>query len=152
LASFYFIFILNLGIIKKMNQIFSKLDETKLICAFVKKNQINNYRLDLSPPEEFLQVCARKLDIEVKVSPHKHTFIERQSDITQECWIILDGKLKAEIFDLDGTFLQDIILESGDCITLYRGGHSLECLAENTLFYELKNGPYYGVEIDKKAI
>lgn len=135
-----------------MIQIFSKIDEVKLICTFVKKNQINNYRLDLSPPEEFLQVCARKLDIDVKVSAHKHNFIQRQSNITQECWVVLEGKLKAEIFDLDGTFLQDIILESGDCITLYRGGHSLECLEKNTLFYEFKNGPYHGVKIDKEAI
>ena len=135
-----------------MNQIFSKLDKTKLICSFIKKNQINNYRLDLSPPKEFLQVCARKLNIDVKVAAHKHTFIQRETDMTQECWIILEGKLKAEIFDLDGAFMQDIILESGDCITLFRGGHSLECLADNTLFYEFKNGPYYGVEIDKEAI
>ena len=135
-----------------MNKIFSKIDKTKLICIFIKKNQINNSRLDLSPPEEFLQVCAHKLNIDVKVAAHKHTPIRRETNMTQESWVILEGKLKAEIFDLDGVFLQEIILESGDCITLYRGGHSLKCLIEYTLFYEFKNGPYFGAEIDKATI
>ena len=135
-----------------MTKVCSKINESQIICSFIKKNQISNYRVDLSPPEEFLQVCARKMDSNVSVPAHKHKNIQRNTDLTQESWVILQGEIKAEIFDLDGTFLQDITLESGDCITFYRGGHSLICLQEDTLFYEFKNGPYYGAEIDKESL
>ena len=67
----------------------------------------------------------------------------------QEAWIIIEGKAKAEIFDLNDSHLSDEILCSGDCIVLFRGGHSLQVLEKNTVMYEIKNGPYFGKTNDK---
>lgn len=135
-----------------MQKIYSKIDPYILIGSYIKKSQINEYRIDISPDNEFVQVCARKLSNGIKIPAHKHLINNRETNLTQECWIILEGKVKANIYDLNDEFLDSIILNSGDCISLFRGGHSLETLEPNTYFYEIKNGPYYGVKNDKVSI
>jgi predicted dinucleotide-utilizing enzyme len=56
------------------------------------------------------------------------------------------------IYDIDKTFIEEIIITDGGCIVLYNGGHSLTTLEENTIFYEIKTGPYFGYENDKEDI
>ncbi len=135
-----------------MTKIFSKISPDVLIASHISGTQISDYRNDLSPADEFLQVSARNLKLGTKIKSHKHNPQERKTTLTQEAWIILSGKLKAVLYDLDDSFLTEIILESGGCIILFRGGHSLEVVADNTKFYEFKNGPYYGIEADKQSI
>jgi len=123
-----------------------------LIASYISNEKISDYRDDLSPDHEFLQVSARNLKLGIKIKPHKHNIQTRETDLTQEAWVILSGKLRANIYDLDDSFLTELILGSGDCIVLFRGGHSLEVIEDNTKFYEFKNGPYNGVEADKQSI
>ena len=40
-------------------------------------------------------------------------------------------------------------MTSGDCIAIFNGGHSLKCLTDDTILYEIKTGPYFGAEKDK---
>ena len=72
--------------------------------------------------------------------------------MTQEVWVALKGKLKSTLYDFDDKLLEEIILEGGDCIAFFRGGHELKVLEDNTYFYEIKNGPYHGISQDKKKI
>ena len=106
----------------------------------------------MSPDEEFLQVSGRKLKLGTIVPAHKHLQINRITKITQEAWVVLKGKVKGIFYDLDDSILHESILTDGDCIVLYRGGHSLEVLEEDTVFYEFKTGPYFGVEADKEKL
>ena len=78
--------------------------------------------------------------------------MKRSTIGTQEAWVVISGKLLAEIYDIDDSVLKNIIIEEGGAIILYRGGHALEVLEDNTIFYEFKNGPYGGIENDKKQI
>ncbi len=133
-------------------KVFSKVSPQTLIASCVANKDISDYREDLSPAEELVQVCARNLKLDVKIKAHKHNPQHRETELTQEAWVILSGKLKAVLYDLDDSFLTEIILEPGDCIVLFRGGHSLEVLADNTKFYEFKNGPYNGIQTDKQPI
>ena len=135
-----------------MKRIYSKIEPTKLILSELKRKEISDYRSDLSPSEEYLQISGRKLKKGIKVSAHKHLPIHRTSDITQEAWIILEGSIKGTFYDLDDSIIYESILTNGDCIVLYRGGHSLEVLDKDTLLYEFKTGPYLGVEKDKETI
>jgi cupin fold WbuC family metalloprotein len=134
-----------------MKSIYSKLDST-LICNYIHKDDITEYRTDLSPENEILQGCARILKQDIFIPPHKHKPLERATIGTQESWIILDGKVLAKIYDLDNTILTEIELTSGSCIIFFNGGHALTVLENNTLFYEFKNGPYYGYDTDKYNI
>jgi len=135
-----------------MKKIYSKIDPTKLILSELRFHEISEYRTDLSPDEEFLQVSGRKLKLGTIVPAHKHLQIDRTTNITQEAWIILNGKVKGIFYDLDNSILYESILTDGDCIVLYRGGHSLEVVEEDTIFYEFKTGPYFGIDIDKEKI
>ncbi len=135
-----------------MKKIYSKIEKEKLISSIISLEDINSYRTDISPESEFLQVSARNLSDDVHVRAHRHKPIERVTTITQEAWIVIKGKIKAEIFDIDGAFLEDLVISDGGCVVLYCGGHSLTCLQKDTIFYEIKTGPYFGYENDKEDI
>ena len=136
----------------KVEHFFSKREENKLIFSILRLREITEKRVDLSPDEEYMQVCGRILKQGFKVAPHRHMNTKRETNLTQESWIILRGKVKASFYDLDDSFLCDRIIEKGDVVVFYRGGHGLEVLEEGTVFYEFKNGPYFGIEKDKERI
>jgi hypothetical protein len=135
-----------------MKKIYSKVDPNKLISSIISFEDIMSYRTDISPDSEFLQVSARNLNDSIFVKAHKHKNIIRETNITQEAWIVHRGKIKAMIYDIDDKFIEESIISDGGCIVLYNGGHSLTCMEENTIFYEIKNGPYFGYENDKEDI
>lgn len=135
-----------------MKKIYSKVEPDKLISSVITMDEIGSYRTDISPNTEFLQVSARNLNGDVFVKAHKHKPVLRETTITQESWIIIKGKIKAMIYDIDKNFLEEVIITDGGCIVLYNGGHSLTSLEDNTIFYEIKTGPYYGYENDKEDI
>jgi hypothetical protein len=134
-----------------MTSIFSRINNV-ILCNYIHKSEINEYRSDLSSENEILQGCARKLAGDIIVAPHKHLPIERVTLGTQEAWVILEGKILAKIYDIDDTFLTEVELISGSCMIFFNGGHSLKVLEHNTFFYEFKNGPYYGFDKDKHNI
>ena len=135
-----------------IKEIYSKVDNTTLLASVLNKESLSTYRTDMSPPEEFLQVSGRFLEAGTFVPPHKHTKIVRNTDLTQEAWVVLQGSVRAKLYDIDDSFIEDIHMSSGSCIVFFRAGHSLEVLEDNTIFYEFKNGPYYGSKIDKEEI
>ena len=134
-----------------MKSTYSNIDGT-LICTHIYKEDISEYRTDLSPEKEILQGCARKLKNDIFVPPHRHFPVERSTIGTQESWIIIDVKVLATVYDIDNSLLSEIELPSGSCILFFNGGHSLRVLENNTFFYEFKNGPYYGFDTDKYNI
>ena len=135
-----------------MRRDYSKIDPSKLLYAIVKLKDIGDYRMDVSPNEEYLQLSARSLKKDTIVPAHKHLPITRTTEITQEAWIVFNGLIKGTFYDLDNTELETIELTSGDCAVLFRGGHKLEIINQDTIFYEIKTGPYYGKTNDKEPI
>ena len=135
-----------------MFKIYSTIEKNKLIASYIRFGEVSDHRNDLSPKEEYLQASARKVKNGTIVKAHKHLPVDRNSDITQEAWIIIKGSVLARFYDLDDVYLQDLTLFKGDMVVFYRGGHSLRVLEEDTVFYEIKTGPYLGVENDKENI
>ena len=135
-----------------MKKVYSKVDPSKLLYCIVKLEDIGDYRLDISPDEEFLQMSARSLKKGTLVPAHKHLPIQRETNITQEAWIVYKGAIQGSFYDLDNQLIEDIVLVDGDAAILFRGGHKLFVIEENTIFYELKTGPYYGKVADKEPI
>lgn len=135
-----------------MKKIFSEVEKSLLLLTFSKKNDISEERLDLSPEEEFLQVSSKKLMKGTIFAPHKHLELERNINNTQEAWIIMSGKIRASFYDLDDSLILKEEFAEGDCIVSFRAGHGFEVLEDNTVLYEVKNGPYFGQKVDKKFI
>jgi cupin fold WbuC family metalloprotein len=132
-----------------MLKYYSKIDKSKILFSLLKKTSISNNRNDICPDNQFLQVSAKKIHKGDFFKAHRHLACDKQVTITQECWIILDGEVEGIFYDIDNKEIFKTTLKSGDCIAIFNGGHSLECLSDNTILYEIKNGPYFGAAKDK---
>jgi len=135
-----------------MRKIYSNIQEDKLLHIVLRKEDVKDERLNVIADEEFLQLAAMKLPKGKTFKPHKHVYCEKISTVAQESWVVIEGKVKAVLYDLDDSVIAEPILNSGDVsITLY-GGHTYEILEDNTLVYEYKTGPYLGIKKDKEFI
>ena len=136
-----------------MKKYYSKIKENKLLHCVVNVDDFDDFdeRLDISDPSEFLQISLVKSKNR-KVKAHKHLKCDRSVNSTQETCIVLSGKAVFSMYDLDGTWISDEILNAGDSFITFAGGHALETLDEETCIYEIKNGPYEGVEMDKEYL
>ena len=131
-----------------MEKIYSKVDPAKLLHIINRRDDIKG-RENIIPGQEFLQVASLKLNKNQTFKAHKHIPFEKNTQMTQESWVVIQGSVKAMLYDLDDSILAEPVLKPGDCsITLY-GGHNYESLEEDTLVYEYKTGPYFGIENDK---
>ncbi|MFQ5771606.1 MAG: hypothetical protein ACE5HX_13795, partial [bacterium] len=83
-----------------------------------------------------------------KIKPHFHNKLPREVVYTQEVLFIRKGVVKVDLFDKELNFLKSVILNKGDVIFLISGGHGFEMLEDSEIF-EVKQGPYSGVERDK---
>jgi cupin fold WbuC family metalloprotein len=135
-----------------MEKIYSKLDKNILLHTIHRLSDTGEKRIDLCPEEEYLQVSTFRLKEGKTFRPHRHITCEKTVDITQESWVIIRGKVKVFLYDIDKTLLTEKILTQGDCTITFRGGHNYLCLEDDTLVYECKTGPYYGQEKDKEFI
>lgn len=134
-----------------MREIYSKIKPNTLLHIVNHCDEIND-RCDMSPPEEFLQIASFELPKDKMFRPHKHIPKHVKHDITQESWIVIRGSVRAILYDLDNTILEEVTLIQGDCSITFRGGHNYLCLEDNTLIYEAKTGPYLDIESDKEFI
>ena len=142
----------NTIIVFYMEPIYSKVEPNVLLHIVNKKSNITAKRCDISPSNEFLQVSCFSLNEGKTFRPHRHIPLHRETEITQESWIVVQGKIKAILYDLDDTIIAEHILECGDCSITFRGGHNYECLEDDSLVYEYKTGPYMGQACDKTFI
>ena len=134
-----------------MSKIISKIDGSD-ICCYIKSHEVGEYRTDMSNTSEILQTSARLLERGTHIKAHRHLPTKKEIVGTQEAWIVIRGEILATIYDLDNSELAKITVSSGDMIVFYRGGHELLAISEETIFYELKTGPYLGYENDKEQL
>lgn len=135
-----------------MNKIYSNIENNKLLHIIV-RSKASLERVDLCPSSEFIQVAKLNMDKGRTFQPHKHIIKNgEQQVIAQESWIVVRGKVKVILYDMDDTLIHTDILESGDCSITFYGGHNYEILEDDTLVYEYKTGPYKGQKLDKVFI
>lgn len=78
------------------------------------------------------------------VARHAHLPLQRHLIGTPETLLIRKGRADVELYAMDKSLLGTWTLEEGDMIQLVSGGHSFRCL-EDTVFLEIKQGPYTGL-------
>ena len=132
--------------------VYSKIDPKILLFVINRRESISDVSQDLSPGAEYLQVATKKLSAGTTFAPHRHNKLLRETDITQEAWVFLQGRVAARFWDIDDELIYETELGAGDAAVVFRGGHSFIVLEEDTILYEFKTGPYYGVEKDKTYI
>ena len=135
-----------------MIHVYSAVEPNLMLCVINRGAEIGTQRADLSPQDQYLQCATKKLTKVTTFAPHKHNELLRTTDITQEAWVFLKGRVAARFWDIDDRLIYETELGEGDAAIVFRGGHSFEVLEEDTILYEFKTGPYYGVEKDKTYI
>ena len=132
--------------------VYSKIDPKILLFVINRRENVSAIRQDLSPDGEYLQVATKKLAAGTTFAPHRHNELLREPDITQEAWVFLQGRVAARFWDIDDELIYETELGAGDVAVVFRGGHSFIVLEDDTILYEFKTGPYYGIEKDKTYI
>ena len=136
-----------------MQKIYSNINPQLLLHQINRLDDIPKGKMQISEPKEFLQICTMDLQKNETINAHKHLWKKGEASvITQESWIVIRGSIKGTFYDTDDQILAEEILHPGDCAITYQGGHSLTNLEEDTVFYEIKTGPYQGREVDKQDI
>jgi|TARA_B100001094_G_scaffold88543_1_gene84662 hypothetical protein len=136
-----------------MIHIYSKVEPNTLLHIINNGDPAEN-RVDIIPENNFLQCSCLKHDKGKTFVPHYHIKKERhyKEQIAQESWIVIRGRVKCILYDLDNTIIAEHILEEGHASFTLAGGHNYEFLEDNSLVYEYKTGPYEGQELDKRFI
>ena len=135
-----------------MIHVYSAAEPGLMLLVINRGDEIGTNRADLSPDDQYLQCATKKLTKGTTFAPHKHNEMIRTTDITQEAWVFLKGRVAARFWDIDDRLIYETELGEGDAAIVFRGGHSFEVLEEDTILYEFKTGPYFGVEKDKTYI
>ena len=103
----------------------------------------------LTEDHQFLQVGTWWYERGKTLDRHHHNIIERKSNLTQECVIIISGRMKVDIYDKKNSFVESFELFAGDLAIFEAGGHGYEILEDDTKIIETKNGPFMGIDLDK---
>lgn len=129
---------------------YSKHHPGTLLHIVKKAGDIIEGREDIVDPQYFLQCSTLKFNKDGSFRPHKHIWKSGEMNvITQESWVVIHGRVKAILYDLNGEILSWPELNAGDILITLEGGHGFDILQDNTIVYEFKTGPYKGQENDK---
>jgi cupin fold WbuC family metalloprotein len=136
-----------------MQNIYSKVDTSKLLHVIVRKEEMTKGRSEIIPADNFIQCSMLNLDNGHTFKPHKHIWKERTRNvIAQESWVVIQGSVRCTFYDIDDTVIEEVVLTPGDSSFTLEGGHNYLILENNTLVYEYKTGPYEGQENDKRFL
>ena len=136
-----------------MEKIYSKIEPEKFLHIIHRLDDIKAVRTDLSDPKESLQIATLNLNKGKTFYPHRHVYKKGpESIIAQESWIVLKGRIKCILYDIDDVIIAEPILEAGDSSITFYGGHNYECMEDDSRVVEVKTGPYEGIELDKVKI
>jgi len=90
---------------------------------------------------DVLQRLLNAMEPDTYVRPHKHDTPDKR-----EVFIVLEGSIAIVIFDDEGNIEKHVVLDREKGVYLAeippKKWHTLICLQENTVMYEIKDGPY----------
>ena len=114
------------------------------IATIIRRDYLPSVTTFISPDSYYQQAGFVVYPKGGEVARHAHLPIQRFLVGTPETLLIRKGRAEVDIYALDKSFLGTWVLEEGDIILLVAGGHCLRCL-EDTVFFEIKQGPYTGL-------
>lgn len=101
--------------------------------------------------ESPLQLGVLKHPRGFTIKPHVHKPASKTVTSIQEVLHVQYGKVRVGFHDDEGVQVASAVLAGGDTVLLISGGHGFEML-EDCKMIEVKQGPYEGVEHDKKRL
>ena len=104
-----------------------------------------------SPEDAPLQMGSIVHSAGAVIRAHTHKEAARVVELTQEVLLVERGRVRITLFTPAGQPAYRGELRTGDKILLVQGGHGFEML-EDTVLFEVKQGPYAGYESGKKFL
>jgi hypothetical protein len=99
----------------------------------------------LTPPEYNFQVGFIVHPADSEIAPHAHSSVEQRVDQIFEVLLVRKGRCEVDIYNRDRERVATRELCVGDLIIIVEGGHGFRML-EDTVFLEIKQGPYTGAD------
>ena len=132
-----------------MNVIEVKKDN-EVLARLVKAEDWNEGLGFYSDDDEVIQVGTWQYNRGKELMKHIHNEVDRTITRTNEVLYVVSGKVKAFIYDLEETLVEELMVDTGDTLILLDCGHGYEIMEDNTKVLEIKNGPYLGAETDRR--
>ena len=99
----------------------------------------------LTPPEYKQQVGFVVYPAGGEIRRHVHRPLERHLVGTSEVLLVRRGRCEADIYNDERQWVATRELRDGDILLMVSGGHGFRML-EHTVFLEVKQGPYTGID------
>src|SRR5262249_54384641 len=99
----------------------------------------------LTPPEFKQQVGFVVYPKGGEILRHVHRPLERHLTGTSEVLVVRQGRCEIDIYNSDRKLVASRELQQGDIMLMVDGGHGFRML-EDTVFLEIKQGPYIGID------
>ncbi|BCS55958.1 hypothetical protein [Geobacter sp. SVR] len=114
------------------------------IATIIRRDFMPESTVFISPDSYYQQLGFVCYPAGGEVPRHSHLPLQRHLVGTPETLLIRKGSAFVELYALDKSPLGTWLLEQGDIIQLVSGGHCFKC-QEDTIFLEIKQGPYTGL-------
>ena len=101
--------------------------------------------------DSFLQVGTCNYKKGKILDAHSHNTFERNSYLTQEVVLVIEGSIVCNLYTTEGEFITSEEINKGQLIIQYQGVHEYE-IKKDSKVLEIKNGPYFGPEKDRTRI
>jgi mannose-6-phosphate isomerase-like protein (cupin superfamily) len=114
--------------------------------AYIIRSEMNPIETTfLTPPEFKQQVGFVVYPAGGKIQRHVHRSLERHLVGTSEVLIVRRGRCEIDIYNNERELVATRQLHQGDIMLMVDGGHGFRMI-EDTVFLEVKQGPYTGLE------
>ena len=113
----------------------------KLLAMIFTPGDFKDEKHFLTEDNNEFQIAQFNLDHGTEIKRHIHGKQERKIENTSEVIIVNEGSLELEIYDENLKLVTIEIVNKGQVIALFNGGHGFKSLS-NSKFLEVKQGPY----------
>ena len=119
--------------------------QDKTLCILVRASLLPNETTFLTPPEYKQQVGFVVYPKGGEIARHVHRSLERHLTGTSEVLVVKKGHCFIDIYNDARELVATRELFTGDVMLMVGGGHGFRML-EDTVFLEIKQGPYTGID------
>lgn len=115
------------------------------ILSVIIRSDIRPRETTFITPDEFIQQAGFVVyPAGGRIASHTHKPIRREITGTPETLFVRKGRMIARFYNETHELKGETIVEAGDLLMLVHGGHGFAIL-EDTVLFEIKQGPYTGL-------
>lgn len=117
----------------------------QVLCILIRASLLPDKTTFITPPEYKQQVGFVVYPAGGEIARHTHRALERHLIGTSEVLIVKKGHCFIDIYNDASELVATRELQTGDMMLMVGGGHGFRML-EDTVFLEIKQGPYTGLD------